>query len=113
MKIKCPNPHCNPNPHIIKDGKFKRASDSRMIQRYKCQNCQKRFSQATFTLEKNQKKRRVNRKVLLLLSLGVSMRKIGRILKINQKTVARKAKYLALKYQVKNQDDFKRLAEFR
>lgn len=102
MKPNCPNLKCTQKKHIIKDGTFKRACDSRTIQRFKCRNCEKRFSLATFTLEKNQKKRRENHLVFSLLSSGLSMRRIAKIVHLNEKTVARKALYLAKKQRLKH-----------
>lgn len=56
MKMNCPNKSCfNPNDYI-KDGSFKRAWDSRLIQRFRCKSCRIRFSSATHKLEHYQKK---------------------------------------------------------
>jgi transposase-like protein len=100
MKHGCPNLHCNfhkKKDHIIKDGSYKRANDSRRIQRYKCKNCVKYFSTETFSLANGQKKRRVNNPLFKLLASGVSMRRCAKLLNIHRKTVARKLVYLSLK----------------
>jgi transposase-like protein len=105
MKRKCPNPHC-PNyqktESIIKNGSFYRKSDSRFIKRFKCTQCGKRFSTETNKLEKFQKKRRINHQVYKLLSSSVSIRRTAKLLKVNQKTVARRVRYLGEKYRLLN-----------
>lgn len=109
MKPNCPNPHCKIKVFTIKDGTFKRANDSRLIQRFKCKNCGKRFSSATFSLAKNQKKRRINHLVASLLSSGLSMRRIAFILKVDKKTIRRKALYLAKKARIEHKEFLKKL----
>lgn len=64
-----------------------------MVQRYRCKRCLKTFSDATETFEFGQKKRRVNKLLFQLLASCVSMRRSAIILKINQKTVARRLGY--------------------
>lgn len=100
MRYGCPNTHCNnfnTKDSIIRDGKFKRANDSRIIQRYKCKSCGVRFSNSTFSLAKNQKKRRVNQLFEKLFSSNVSMRRSARIIGVTRKTAKRKFEYLSLK----------------
>ena len=98
MRYGCPNSECKfhlKKNHIIKDGNYFRKSDSRIIKRFKCKSCGKRFSNASFSSAYRQKKRRVNILLKRLLASDVSMRRCAIILKINPKTVARKLKYLA------------------
>ena len=106
MNIHCPNPNC-PNhlktESIVKDGSFRRASDSRTVQRYRCKICSKRFSRASFTLEKYQKKRRINSQVRALLASGMSLRRCAIILGVNVKTIERRVPYLGAKARIKNQ----------
>lgn len=63
-----------------------------------------RFSNASFSLAKGQHKRRINQKVFELLCSGVSMRRSARLLRVNQKTVARKLEYLAKKSRIQNKE---------
>ncbi len=96
----CPNIDCifyQKNTSQIKDGFYYRRDDSRKIQRFKCKICNTKYSKATFTLEKNQKKRRINHLVYGLLSTGVSQRNCAYILKVARKTVERKLIYLSKK----------------
>ena len=106
MKKNCPNSYCldfQKNDNVIKFGKFKRACDSKFIQRYKCKVCKKLFSNATGKLEFKQKKRRQNPMIFELLASGVSMRRTARILKISRGTIANRLTYLAKKSRVKHE----------
>jgi transposase-like protein len=114
MKSGCPNIHCkffNSYEQIIKNGRFKRKSDSRYVQKYKCKHCAKQFSRATFTLEKYQKKRRINLRVLESISSGVSMRRLAKQLRVDKKTIKRKVDYLALKSKQKNDQFLNKLSK--
>ena len=75
---------------------------TRFIQRYKCNCCQKKFSNATGTLEFGQKKRRVNSKLFGLLNSNMSMRRAAKFLNISRTTVDRKFIYLAKKAELQN-----------
>ena len=101
MKRNCPNSHCK-SDQIKKNGFYKRANDSRKVQRFRCKICNKEFSASTGTLEYNQKKRRVNYLLLQLFSSKVSQRRAAKIVKVNKNTVARKFDYWAKKAAVKN-----------
>ena len=100
MKINCPNCH---SLNFIKDGSYRRSNDSKTILRYKCKDCSKRFSSATFKLEYRQKKRRINPILFKLMVSGVSQRRAALILGVHRVTVARKFRYLAKKSRLKNQ----------
>ena len=105
MKYGCPNLRCKfhqKKDFILNDGYYFRKNDSRMIKRYRCSHCQKRFSSATFSLAYRQKKRRINHLLKNLLSSGVSMRRAAIILKIHRKTVKRKVDFLAKKSQIEH-----------
>ncbi len=97
----CPN--CKQSVQIVKDGSFFRPSDSRRIQRYKCKNCGKRFSNATFQLAYRQNKRKVNHPLRALLASGISMRRAAKLLKIRYSTVARKVEFLSRVAMIKHQ----------
>jgi hypothetical protein len=79
---------------IVRNGSYFRKSDSKRIDRFFCRNCEVYFSRASFNECKNQKKRRVNAKLKLLLCSGVSQRRAAVILEINRKTVAKKLVFL-------------------
>jgi len=100
MIVDCPNnlcPSCKIGQFQLKDGFYFRREDSRKIQRYRCKICQTRYSKSTFSLEKNQKKRRINLIVRNMLSSGISQRNCAYILKVARKTIERKLLYLSKK----------------
>jgi transposase-like protein len=108
MNIGCPNISCNlylKNTFQNRDGFYFRRDDSRKIQRYKCKICKTKYSRATFTLEKYQKKRRINLQVRACLSMGVSQRNCAYALKVARKTIERKLIYLSEKAKL-NQKKF-------
>lgn len=102
MKKICPNPHCAALNSINKDGFYRRKDDSKIIQRYRCRICLKKFSSATFTVTYRQKKRRINAHVFKFLSSGLSMRRSAMLLNVHQKTIARKLTFLAKRSRVMN-----------
>ena len=111
MKYGCPNKNCDSykkRDFLIRDGHYFRRSDSRKISRFKCKKCGKRFSNATFSLAKNQKKRRINHLLFQLLSSGNSMRRCAKILNVNPKTITHRLPYLAEVCRRKNQIDLKK-----
>lgn len=97
MKTLCPNSNCTFPQSIIRDGTFRRREDAKVIQRYRCKNCGRRFSRATFSETYRQKKRRINTPLLKLLSSGMSLRRSALILQVNRKTIERKLPFLAIR----------------
>lgn len=98
MKYGCPNNSCKfhqKKDHIIYAGTYFRKNDSRILQRYKCKYCGKKFSGATYSLAKNQKKRRINNTIKNMLASNMSMRRISVLLKVHRTTVKNKLIYLA------------------
>lgn len=81
-------------PKIIKAGSFKRKSDSRLIQRFKCRNCNRGFSNATSHPAFGQNKRQMNDRLRKLICSGVSLRRSAILLRISRTTVKRKFEYL-------------------
>ena len=70
-------------------GFYYRTSDSKWVQRFRCDTCSKYSSAASFDLNYRYKKRRLHKKLVELLCSGVSQRRAARLLKINRKTVVR------------------------
>ena len=95
MLLDCPA-KCSLNPSFTKFGFFFRTSDSKKIQRWKCLNCKKTFSNATSNPCFGQKKRRLNPVIKKLILAKASQRRIAKLLNINRKTVDRKVRFLAL-----------------
>jgi len=84
------------HPHfVVRKGYFRRKSDSRKVQRFKCQTCGIHFSRSTFSSRYYQKARRINGPLYQLLVSGVSQNRAARILRVNPKTVARRFLFLA------------------
>lgn len=108
MKRNCPQNQCK-SSQIIKNGFYKRANDSRRIQRFKCKVCCKQFSLATGTLEFGQKKRRVNFLLFKLFSAKVSIRRAAKIVGVNKITATRKFDYWSKKAKLENQKFRKQL----
>lgn len=95
MRLNCPK--CDDScAKIVRVGSYYRTSDSRRIQRFRCETCKKGFSAATFNSCYRQKKRQKNHILRKLLCSGVSQRRAARILNIHRNTVVRKFLYLAL-----------------
>ena len=85
---------------VVACGFYSRKSDQVRVQRYRCQNCKKSFSDASYSACFGQKKRQFNGAVLKYLVSGVSQRRASLLLGINRKTVVRKFIFLgqAAKY---------------
>jgi len=81
-------------PDVVRAGKFRRKSDSRFIQIFRCKKCLKYFSIATTHPCVNQKKRQINYKVFKEISSSVSMRRMAKNLKVSRTTIARKIDFL-------------------
>jgi transposase-like protein len=95
MKRTCPNKNCAAPKNIIRDGLFRRKDDSKIIQRFRCKSCGKKFSAATFSECYRQKKRRINQSLLKLFSSNVSIRRSALFLGVNKKTIERRLLFLA------------------
>lgn len=78
----------------VRAGVYKRQSDGKIVQRFHCLRCDLGFSSATLNLTYGQKKRQLNHQIANLFAVGVSLRDIGRTLKISRSTVARKLQFM-------------------
>jgi len=83
---------------VRRAGYFRRKSDSKRVQRYRCNRCQKNFSSATFRDEYRQKKRQVNFHIARDWVSGVSLRRVAKNYHLSRRTVARKLEFLGKKY---------------
>jgi hypothetical protein len=82
-------------------GVFRRRSDKRWVQRYRCGGCRRSFSSATFDVCYRQKKRQFNRPIFELLASTVSQRRCAYLLRLNRKTIKRKFLFLGRQVLVK------------
>ena len=89
-----------PCTKTIRFGFFYRTSDKRYIQRYRCMDCKKCYSSATFHPCFGQRKRQYNGVIGNDLSSGKSLRRISFNLGINIKTTVRKLVFLGSQAQV-------------
>ena len=110
MNRTCPNQLCAFPFLTIRDGTFRRAEDSKTIQRFRCKTCGRRFSHATFSESYRQKKRRINHPLLNLLASGVSQRRAAILLRVHRRTVERKFPLLARRARTLNE---KHLSRFK
>jgi len=101
MTHTCKNPQCL-STKTKKTGTYTRHSDHQTIQRYRCQSCNKTFSEATGTICFAQKKRQINNTVLELFASGLSQNRMSRILTVTRKTIVRKLKFLGTQCSVMN-----------
>ncbi len=114
MKSCCPNPRCfnfRSAVKVCKDGHYFRSGDSRLIQRFCCQSCGKKFSTSTHALTYRQKKRRINSTLFQLMASGVTMRRCAKIIGTTRTTVHRRLRFFALRskqYQKKLHDQLKK-----
>lgn len=93
----CPRSECpqGPRASFVKKGFFKLKRNAQKVRRYQCKHCKKTLSSHTFQETFKQKKPHLNDAIAKLLSEGLPLRGIARILGINYKTVYRKFLWLA------------------
>jgi len=96
-------PHCLSDPETsearapIRTGFFKRKSDRKLIQRFKCFTCRRTFSSASFDPCFRQHKRQFNQKIFELFASTSSQRRMAYLLRLNRKTIKRKFLFLGLR----------------
>lgn len=83
-------PLCQKSTSIVKRGKYIRASDRKIIQRFRCKNCGKSFSSQTLSYDYRLRKRYINQMFFCLYSKGNSQRACAQILGVDKKTIARR-----------------------
>ena len=93
----CPRHRCAGTDRVTCWGTYFRKDDSRTIQRFRCGNCRRGFSSATFAPAYRQKKRRFNRRIFWMLGMKVSMRAISLYSRLSMPTIGRKLVYLGLR----------------
>lgn len=100
------NPQCPrcaaPKSSMVRDGFYHRADDSKSIQRFKCKQCGKKCSAATFKATYQQKKRRINSTVRLLLGSNTPPVDIAEVVDVNIKTIASRLIWQAALSREKN-----------
>jgi transposase-like protein len=99
MTKQCPNPSCAFPQNFHCDGHFRRREDSKLVQRFRCRTCGKRFSSATFSDAYRQRRRRINGLLARLLSSNVSQRRAAILLGVNRRTIERRIPFLGRRYR--------------
>ena len=112
MEIYCPHCHLKRSltglrKKVVCIGRFYRRCDNSYQQRFRCSECAKTFSQASFQTCYRQRKRSVNPLVFQSLVSGESQRRIAILLRINRKTVVRKMKFLGIMAYLAHQESLK------
>ena len=97
------SPGSESSDKVVRAGFYRRTSDSKKVQRFRCEVCLKYFSTATFHPCYRQKKRGFNFKIARELSSGVSQRRIARSFHLSRSTVKRKFLFMARQAQEKLQ----------
>ena len=80
----------------VRTGFFVRKADHKRIQRFKCLNCLKTFSRASFDVCFRQQKRHFNQTIFELFASNHSQRRMAYTLRLNRKTIRRKFIFLGL-----------------
>jgi len=106
MKRNCPRNECA-STQIVKNGSYRRSSDSRNIQRFLCRECGKNFSASTSTLEYYQKKRRLNFPLFKYLAEGGTQRGAARFFNVSRKTIENRVPFLGKWAKQMNQEFLK------
>ena len=88
---------------IVRNGTYRRKSDSRVVEKFYCRICEIYFSNATYAKAYRQKKRRLNPLLRKLFASSVSQRRSAIILGVNRKTVSRKFRFLSKLSQERHQ----------
>lgn len=81
---------------FVKTGTYRRRSDKKWVQRFRCRACRKNFSSATADPCYRQAKRQFNQRIFENLSSGVSQRRCAYLLRLNRKTIKRKFIFLGI-----------------
>ncbi len=105
MKITCPyccaeRSQSGFRSPVIKFGRYRRKSDCKSIQCYRCLDCKRNFSSGTRHPCARQNKRQINRRLFEFLCSGVSQRRSAKLLKVSRTTIARKLIFLGEQAQL-------------
>ena len=78
---------------FVKSGTYKRSVDQATVQRYRCADCGKTYSDATNSLEYKQIRRDINMPAFALLSSAGTLRRSAILLRISRGTLHRRLPY--------------------
>ena len=86
---------------VVRAGYFKRKSDCRFIQRFRCRKCRRYFSNATGRPAFGQNKRQINNRLSRYLCSSVSLRRAAILLNVSRTTIDRKFRFLGEQARIK------------
>ena len=86
---------------VVRAGYFKRKSDCRFIQRFRCRKCLRYFSNATGHPAFGQNKRQINDRLRKQLCSAVSLRRAAMLLNVSRTTIDRKFRFLGEQARIK------------
>jgi transposase-like protein len=97
---RCPNTECNQHREpssrfFLRMGFFTVRCRSEPVPRFRCRSCHRSFSRQTFRHDYRDQRPDLNEQVFLLLCSGVSLRQVGRVLKLDVHSVQGKQRKLA------------------
>lgn len=105
MRLPCPQctqaSSSDESRNVSRYGSYRRRSDQKVIQRFKCKICNMHFSKATLDPCFKQLKRQYNSLIVELLVSEVSQRRCAYILKLNRKTIKRKFIFMGVAAKAK------------
>ncbi len=83
-------PRCKVSEKIVKFGTYRRHSDGKICQRYRCKHCNKTFSETHFSIEFRLRKRLSNQMIFRALCSGVSQRRCAFLFGMHRDSIARR-----------------------
>ena len=97
---RCPNAGCekHTNPgagFCIRRGHYHPRCRTEPVQRYRCKTCDRSFSRQTFRHDRGDRRPELNELFWALLVSGMGMRQLGRVLKLNLRSVQNKQRKMA------------------
>lgn len=100
MQVFCPycvlrNEPSSGYPKVVRFGFYKRSSDSRVVQRFRCTQCRRGFSRATFHPCYRQNKRQMNYRLWKDFVSAASQRRMAKKHHLSRTTIARKLWFLS------------------
>ena len=85
-------PYCQSENDVAKRGFYTRASDKKVVQRFKCRSCQKSFSTQTLRIDYRYRKRHLDQPVFRGICKGSSQRALAFLLSCKTECIARRIK---------------------
>lgn len=83
-------PYCKSEAKPIKRGLYSRPSDGKRLQRYRCRDCKRSFSEQHFGFEFRLQNRRNLQRIYRLLCRGISQRSIAEEFSMHRDSIARR-----------------------